>query len=510
MGRLSFVACTVVVAGCAQILGLDNTSGPGMQVTPDAPPGTVNLHVVRRSIGATVVDNPADLTGLPMARWLVDDGAGGYTSVAATLLGTDTWEGAIPTGTPAIEFTMGSDYPDEYRRMVAIPQRDIKYLYGIDEHPDPQPIPSPAESFTATMSLTSAYATGDSFYIEAMGGWGYHGFTGAELPAPDMGAVTVSAGETYGPYNGTTGAGFVAWSGRPLNAITMADTLVGLHYRGNQLFEAGEFPAFAEPGAPATITTSMNAVTTAPLAVTVHPTAVTTRLGATRPAGATVSLSWAVVAAPGYQTANGIGPTLNSGTPAAGSDVAITAPYGNPFASRNWPAMFEWVSSNARSVTITGGGTAYSAISGGLQDFSMVSSGLDLATPAPLPITISINGTALVTDNMTIALDPTKTVTLALDQDTNDPVTIYQFNVYNMVLDPMTNAWTTHIVYVVSSATKSIAIPSDVFVAGKTYMVRGHCIVNGYPGLPQGDFTQRQLPMSLGYLDGGIFSVTAQ
>lgn len=510
MGRLTLVAGTVVVAGCAQIFGLDSTSGPAMQATPDAPPGTVNLQVVRRSIGATVVDSPADLTGLPMASWLLDDGAGGYTRMPATLLGTDTWEAAIPTGTPAVEFTMGSDIPDEFPRMIAIPQRDIKFLYGIDEHPDPQPIPSPPESFTATMNLTSAYATGDSFYLEAMGGWAYHPFNGAELPAPDMGLVTISAGETYGPYDGTTGAGFVAWSGRPLSALTTADTLVGLHYRGNQLIEEAAFPPFSEPGVPATMSVSMTALTTAALDITVHPTAVTTRLGATRPAGAGASYSWVVIAAPGFATANGIGPSLNAGTPAAGSDVAINAPYGNPFASRDWGSLFEWVSSNNRSVTITGGGTAYTAVSGGLQDFATVSSGLDLATPAPLPITISINGTALVTDNMAIPLDPTKNVTLALDQDTSDPVTYYQFNVYNMVLDATSNTWVAHTAYSVVSATKSIAVPSDVFVAGNTYMVRGFCVVNGYPGFAQGDFTQRQLPTSLGYLDGGIFTVMAQ
>jgi len=511
MGRLSLIVCAVLGTGCAQILGLDTTTG-ATPVTPDAPAGTVNLQVVRRSLGATIVDNPAVLTGLPMASWLVDDGAGGYTRVPATLLGTDTWEGAIPTGTPAVEFTMGSDYPDEYRRMIAIDQRNLKFLYAIDEHPNPQPIPMPAESFSLTMSFPNPYMAGDSFYAEVIGGWAYHPFfngsEGASVPMTPVASFTLN--ETYTPYDGTSGAGFVPWSGRPLDAITMGDTMVGLHYRGSQLLDAGQFPAFAEPGAPSTLSVSMTALTTAALDVTVHPTTVATRLNATRPAGGGTAMSWSVVAAPGYQTANGIGPTLNSGSITTASPMAITAPYGNPFASRNWPAMFSWVSSNNRSVTITGGGTAYTATSGGLQDFAVVGAGLDLATPAPLPITISINGTALVTDNMTVALDLTKNVTLALDQDTNDPVTLYQFNVYNMVLDPMTNAWGAHPVYVAMTTAKSVAIPNDVFVAGKTYMIRGHCLVNGFPGLATGDFTQRQLPLSLGYLDGGIFTVTAQ
>ncbi len=518
MGRLSFVATAVLGAGCAQLLGLDNTSAPTSTVTPDAPPGTVNLQVVRRSIGASVVDNPADLTGLPTANWLVPDPADSTAlmRVPATLLGTDTWEAAIGSGTPPVEFTMGSDYPDEYRRLLVLGQRNIKFLYGILEHPDPVAIPSPATSFTVNMTLTSPYVStpvADSFYVEVIGGWAYHPFNGAELPAPDMGLTAISAGETYAPYNGTTGAGFVAWSGRPLDAITMGDTLVGLHYRGSQLIEAGEFPAFDEASAPATISTSMVPLTTAALDVTVHPDKVAQRLTATRPAGAGVALSWSVVASPGFETANGLGPTLDSGAETAagsGAAVAVTAPYGNPFASRNWGSMFEWVSSNNRSVTLPGGGAAYTATSGGLQDFATVASGLDLATPAPLPITISVNGTALVADNMMLPLDLTKTVNVAIDQDTSDTPTLYQFVVYQLILDAPSNTWIAHAAYLATTTANNVTLPNDVFMDGDVYMIRGFTIVGGYPGLAQGDLTMRQLPYSIGYLDGGIFTVMGQ
>jgi len=45
---------------------------------------------------------------------------------------------------------------------------------------------------------------------------------------------------------------------------------------------------------------------------------------------------------------------------------------------------------------------------------------------------------------------------------------------------------------------------------GDVYMIRGYTIVGGYPGLAQGDLTMRQLPYSIGYLDGGIFTVMGQ
>jgi hypothetical protein len=517
MGRIPLVACGalcgVLGAGCAQIFGLDTTSGPTTTVTPDAPPGTVTLQVVRRSIGATVSDNPADVTTLPAANWLVTGSDGSLTRVQAALLGSDTWDGPIPEGSPPVEFTMGSDYPDEYRRLLVLGQRNVKFLYAIYEHPNPQPPPATPDSFTVNMTLASAYATGDAFYCEAIGGWAYHPFNGAELPAPDMGLVAISAPETYAPYDGTTGAGFVAWSGRPLDAITTADTLVGLHYRGNELIEAGEFPAFDEGSGTTSISEMMVLLTTAALDVTVHPDTVAQRLGATRPAGTSLAMNWSVVAAPGFATASGLGPTLDSGAETAagsGAAAAITAPYGNPFASRNWGAMIQWVSSNTRSVTLTGGGAAYGAVSGGFEDFATVSSGLDLNTPAPLPITISINGTALVADNMTVPLDLTKPVTLQIDQDTNSAPTLYQFNVYNMVLDAPSNTWIPHVAYVAQTTANTVVLPNDVFVDGNVYMIRGHTLVGGYPGIATGDLTMRQLPYSIAYLDGGIFTAKAQ
>ena len=53
-------------------------------------------------------------------------------------------------------------------------------------------------------------------------------------------------------------------------------------------------------------------------------------------------------------------------------------------------------------------------------------------------------------------------------------------------------------------------LPNDVFAVGKTYMIRAHCIVGGFPGIATGDLTNRTLPYSVGYLDAGIFQVMAQ
>ena len=54
-----------------------------------------------------------------------------------------------------------------------------------------------------------------------------------------------------------------------------------------------------------------------------------------------------------------------------------------------------------------------------------------------------------------------------------------------------------------------ITIPAGVFTTGKTYSIRAHCYRGGFPGLASGDFSQRDLPLSVGYLDSGVFTVAA-
>jgi hypothetical protein len=111
---------------------------------------------------------------------------------------------------------------------------------------------------------------------------------------------------------------------------------------------------------------------------------------------------------------------------------------------------------------------------------------------------------------MTVTLDLTKPVTLQIDQDTNSAPTLYQFNVYNMVLDAPSNSWIPHVAYVAQTTANTVVLPSDVFVDGNVYMIRGETLVGGFPGIATGDLTMRQLPLSVGYLDGGIFTAKAQ
>src|SRR6185312_1038365 len=112
--------------------------------------------------------------------------------------------------------------------------------------------------------------------------------------------------------------------------------------------------------------------------------------------------------------------------------------------------------------------------------------------------------------NMTVMMDLTKSVMLHIDQDTGTTPTFYQFNVYNLVLDTTSNAWGAHVAYVAQSTANTVTLPNDVFEDGKVYMIRGFSIVGGFPGFASGDLTMRQLPYSIAYLDGGIFTAKAQ
>ena len=47
-----------------------------------------------------------------------------------------------------------------------------------------------------------------------------------------------------------------------------------------------------------------------------------------------------------------------------------------------------------------------------------------------------------------------------------------------------------------------------MFQLGSTYTLRTICIQGGYPDAAIGDLRKRELPIAVGYLDGGLFTVT--
>jgi hypothetical protein len=187
----------------------------------------------------------------------------------------------------------------------------------------------------------------------------------------------------------------------------------------------------------------------------------------------------------------------------------ITTPYGNPFVGIGWRTLFTWATSKSRAYTVPTL-TLPVTLTAGLVHYAEPSPALTLDQPAGLPVLVSINKMPLTSDGLTVMLDSQKPVELSLVAD-RTANTFYQFNVYELVPNtamPPT-ALDYKIAYVASGPTPAITIPHDVFVTGKVYTVRAHCINGGYPTISEGNLQNREVPYAVGYLDSGVFTVSA-
>src|SRR5687767_13530494 len=113
------------IAGCAQLAGLDETSGDGRE--------PVSLAFERVSIGATVVRAPADLTG-HTATYLLEDPADptSVTRFPAEQVATDTWSAQLFQPAPVL-----FDLPEPVvvQRHWDLDQRAITGSIVVFEHP---------------------------------------------------------------------------------------------------------------------------------------------------------------------------------------------------------------------------------------------------------------------------------------------------------------------------------------------------------------------------------------
>lgn len=494
MGRLAIGLVGIALGGCAQVWGLDDTKGGDIPLPPQA-----MLQLDRLSMGATMERRPADLTGMT-ATYLIEDAAdaNGMRRIPATLAASsDRWTAELPEGIAAsVEFTQPDLTP--LRRLYAFPNRTIRSLFGMYEHPGPEPAPMDAAA-AVQMTLPSPYAAGELLRLYAVGPWVYHDFTAPDVGATSLGPVTV-------PYDAAS------WpttnSAKPLQRITTADRVVALRYSGNLLTAAGEVPPFdLEQGATANITVALAPVTQTALDVKIDPAGTAMRLGMTSPPGATVAMAWSVVAAPPAIYANNQGPVLQSSGIAAADSGMITLPYGNPFTGIGWPSLFTFASNKSRVYMVPPMNLPVTLYAG-LNAFDEVRPGLALEHAAGLPVLVSINKIPLTSDGLTAMIDPARPVelTLVADRTAN---TLYQFNVYEVAPNSAATAIELKIVYAAYGPEPTIVVPHDVFATGKVYMLRAHTIRGGYPTIGDGDLQNRDLPYSVGYLDSGVFTVTA-
>jgi len=482
-GRICSGLGVCLLAGCAQLAGIDETSSGG-------PAGAgVNLTVDRVSIGATVVTSPLDLTALT-ASWLLPDvsAPGGLLPITATVVPPNTWHADINPATPAVQFTL----PDAAQpRMLDLGLANMQTAFTVLEHPNPTPAPEGA-MITVNVTLDVPYA-GENLQLFAIGPW-----VARALEAPAAG-VTQLAPPAFA-YTSMT-----SQSGRPHEAVTAADPVFVFRYIGNQLAGMLEVTPFDQTGMDTITGMLVSVARDQSLAVTVDQTDVARRFSAVRPAvAATPTMSWSLRAAPGYQYGLDNGPLLDAAAVAATDPPTITAAYGNPFSTRTWNTLLTWSTRATRSYTPPGM-TLAATLTAGMFQRNEPSPNLALALPAGLPELITLDGMSLSTDGLTIPqpLRPLE-VTFVTDKPGN---TLYSVELYELVPNAGGTALRLDRVVTAFAPMPKLALPAEHFKPGSFYTIRAISHAGGYPNLADGDLVTRSLPIATSFLDSGVFQV---
>jgi hypothetical protein len=481
-----------VVAGCAQLAGIDNTSHAGNTVA-----------VTRMSIGTTVTTAPLDITGLQATYLVASNDPSGFDRVAATANpARGMWTSNLREPAPVV-FTL-PDVPTPIPRLFAFPSSQLSVLYGVLEHPMPAPAPD-AATFTVTAPLDTLPALGETFQSYVVGAWLVRGFAPAEVVVNGMSLTPPAFG--FVPGNSV--------AGRPtLDAVTTQDAFFVLRYVGSALTGVAEAMPFAQTGAATTVTTQTMVPVMADqtLDVKIAPMTLAGRYARAQPAVATLQMNWSLVAAPGYRIASNAGPLLQAGSVAA-ADTGITAKYGNPFAIRGWNTIFTLATVESRNFLLPGTMAPTMAIDlfAGMNQFIEPSAGVSLDLPAGLPIVISLDDVPLITDGQRV-MPPNKFVAVTFVVNpapgTTGPVaTFYNLQVFDLAINPATMAPERHLTYSASSNLAKFSLPPELFQVGHNYTLRAVATLGGYPTIDQGNFINRDLPLAQSFLDSAVITV---
>lgn len=485
MGGRILAVLLVGTTGCAQLAGIDETSGL---------PPEVSLTFDRLSIGASAVRAPLDLTGQTASYFVADAAAvDGYTRVPAALIDLNVWSAPIYTGTPSVMFTL-PDRPEP--RLWALPNRDLIGILGIYEHPDPTPAPVDA-MLSVTANLPSAYNGAETFELYSVGTWTRKALT----PPPLLGDLVL----TQPAYAYSTSASLV---GRPLEKITPDDAHLVLRYDANTLTGALEATPFDQTGSDAIMGTMLDVPRDQTLDVVLDPIGTPERFAGSQPAMTTTAMNWAVRASPGHAFAAELGPPLNSGAINTLSQAPLAVTYGNPFLARDWASTFTFSATASRTYTVPNTAVDITLVAGIAQvlDLGVTAAGTPIDLPVGVPQTISIDGVALITDGLTVptpVLAPV--VTFTADRADN---ALYELVVFEIAPNMDMTAFTKAVVITLNSTEPSFTIPPELLATGKMYTLRATTFGGGFPTLPAGDLTNRSLPFSRAYYESGVFTVT--
>jgi len=492
MGRparrgLSSCAAVLVATGCAQLAGIDETSGL-------VPPDRVSLQVDRVSIGASVVRAPQELSAQTASFLVPDDAAPeGFTRVPAELTDVGLWTAEVPAGTPAVQFDL-PDFPAPLQRVWQFETRNHKAVFGVYEHPSPQPAPAGA-MLTVTATLPTAYVTGQSFQFASVGTWNARGFTGAELPLVDTGVTTL--GPVTFAFTSTS-----KQTTRDHEKITARDAVLVLRYAAGRLTGVMEAAPFEQTGDDM-ISGAMTAVPAAEMvSADLQPMLVAGRYMPLRPAMGAPAMAWNLTAAPGVDHAAFRGIQLHS-APVTAADLPLSVAYGNPFVAKGWRSVFLWSTSASRTVTPLGQ-TLPVTLRAELYTYIEPTPTLVLDLPAGLPELITINGVSLSSDGLTI---PKPTQQAKVSFVATGMGTVFQVQLFELAPNMANTALEYRFVIDATGPTKELSLPPEVFVPGKLYTLRAITHASSFPNFADGDLSVRSLPVSTGFHDSGVFMV---
>jgi hypothetical protein len=476
--RLALLAA--MLCGCAQLLGLDETSGGGPEPT--------SLTIQRVSIGARVTYAPQDLAA-SKGTYLVPSGADptGLTRVVAAQAEPGRWTAPITGATPIL-FDL-PDYPKPLLRIFDFPRAEVKALFGVMEHPDPQPAPAGA-MITVNATLDAAYTGAERFELYTLGSW-----NSIPLTPPAVG--------TLGPIAQTFAfTAMTSITGRPHERITSQDSVVALRYVGNELRGALRAAPFDQTGTD-TIAGTMAGVTLQPFTFGIDPVDATRRYGGVRPLVGTPVLQWSLRAAPGAQLNNDNGPLLAAATLAAPA-MMVTSQAGNPFEA-DWPSTLTWSTQASRTYTPPSAGLQATLVAG-MSERVPFAPGLQLKLPAGLPTRIALGDMMLDGDGATLS-KPVSAIEVSFTTDLAAN-TLYQLQLFKLVPNAANTALVLELKLGANGAAPRFVLPPELFETGALYTLRAIAIQGGFPSIDAGDLTQRSIPLATSFLDSGVFQVT--
>lgn len=480
--RIGSVLGIFMLGACGQILGLDATNSPS-----DGNPTSATFAVDAVYIGANLQTVPLELDASKIKAWVADTAAaGGFRELPVTTAGTiahcefpqgaeGLWQLSLPArfGNVARVFPI-TDSTREWHAVVTTPG-------------NPQVAsPPPNAVIDVRTTLTETGNSFDNLYLFVTGAWANYRFTERPegLIAYDPAAVSYSLATSLAE--------------TPLRTITRNDRAYILQYQLPKVTSIAKIDPFdLVAGTKAINTAQVAVVNDQVLDATLGMEDALQRLQAQITAGATlVENYWRLVASPNGAYPFFWGPLLTAGT----ASSALHVPYGNPFFADGMSPMLFWIVTTGR-VERDPDGTVWRHDAGFRIEDSAASGNRSYVPDSGLPLAITVNGTALTSDKISIAVTAGKPFELSFSADRMDGEW-RSLDCYRLDVSP---ARETHVLSL-RLVTDRIRIPDSWLPRGARYKCRLH-LVRGSPKALQGDDREREAVTRMGYLDSSSFIV---